>query len=288
MKYTCNFIVLVCTVHRYPSTKALAQKSRCFRFKSTSRYKNMCVVFLLYSLWGSSFWNVPLTFNAMHGVGFIFYLFIYFSPPVVMHVGLLCIAFFLFVYAYVFEDLWTEVVLYKYQTIRHLPARMVCYHWCKPIKYWKKLEDLEIVLTTAHPGLSEINAPVGSKEVMSLGRGFPLKTMAGCRFGPTFTSSWVQVGSSLYTAAQHHGGTDQWPSRSFWWFPPGYITTCIQPDFHQKGVVGMKNTMYSFQLNRFAYTCLPCMLMELLHVIGLFLATCLSSVESVYRNAIIL
>ncbi len=35
-----------------------------------------------------------------------------------------------------------------------------------------------------HPGLTEINAAVGSKEVMSLGSGFPLKTIAGCRLGP--------------------------------------------------------------------------------------------------------
>ena len=46
-----------------------------------------------------------------------------------------------------------------------------------------------------HPGLTEINGSVGSKEVMSLGRGFPLKTIAGCRLGPAFPSTLVQVGS---------------------------------------------------------------------------------------------
>ena len=35
----------------------------------------------------------------------------------------------------------------------------------------------ENVYSTNHPGLTEMNAPVGSKEVMSLGRGFPLKTI---------------------------------------------------------------------------------------------------------------
>ncbi len=46
-----------------------------------------------------------------------------------------------------------------------------------------------------HPGLTDINALVGSKEVMSFGRDFPLKTIAGCRLGPALWSIWVQVGS---------------------------------------------------------------------------------------------
>ena len=31
-----------------------------------------------------------------------------------------------------------------------------------------------LIISSNHPGLTEINAPVGSKEVMSLGRGFPV------------------------------------------------------------------------------------------------------------------
>ncbi len=37
-----------------------------------------------------------------------------------------------------------------------------------------------LTIHSNHPGLSEINAPIGSKEVMSLMREHPLQTIAGC------------------------------------------------------------------------------------------------------------
>ena len=45
----------------------------------------------------------------------------------------------------------------------------------------------------SHPWLSEINAPVGYQEVMSLMRDYPMLTIAGCRLGITFICTWMRV-----------------------------------------------------------------------------------------------
>ena len=53
------------------------------------------------------------------------------------------------------------------------------------------------VLTVNHPGLAEINAPVGPQEVMPLLKDSPLKTIAQCRLGQPISNTWMQVGPMM-------------------------------------------------------------------------------------------
>ena len=51
----------------------------------------------------------------------------------------------------------------------------------------------------SHQWLSEINAPIGYHEVMSLLKDFPLQTIAGCRLGIMFGTGWVSNCHDLMT-----------------------------------------------------------------------------------------
>ncbi len=58
--------------------------------------------------------------------------------------------------------------------------------------------------TTTHPGLAEINAPVGPQEVMPLLKDSPLRTIAQCRLGQPISNTWMQVGPMMWCRLGHN------------------------------------------------------------------------------------